>query len=268
MFYWKNTYVKKLGQWRSVENVVSFFYGMEALKMKRPMIGVIPLVDQERDSLWMLPGYMEGIIEAGGIPTMLPLNWDGELLEQIVDRYDGFLLTGGQDLSPKLYGEEPLSLCGECCPRRDEMERKLFAMVFEVDKPLLGICRGIQSINVMLGGTLYQDLPSQLPSEIEHHQTPPYTQPVHEVEIALNTPLYHLLRKRVLPVNSYHHQGIRELSAELRPMACALDGLIEGVYAPGKRYIWAVQWHPELSFQRDDSSKRIFQSFISAAGSK
>ena len=138
----------------------------------------------------------------------------------------------------------------------------------EAGKPLLGICRGIQSINVMLGGTLYQDLPSQLPSEIEHHQTPPYDQPVHEVEIALNTPLYHLLRKRVLSVNSYHHQGIRELSAQLRPMAYAPDGLIEGVYAPGKRYIWAVQWHPELSFRKDDSSKRIFQSFISAAGSK
>lgn len=233
--------------------------------MSRPRIGVIPLVDGERESYWMLPGYLEGVMEAGGLPAMLPLTADRGMLEQMAEEWDGFLLTGGQDVSPALYGQQALPVCGECCRLRDDMEAGLLSLALALDKPVLGICRGIQLINAALGGTLYQDLPTQAPSHVEHCQTPPYDRPVHRVEILEGTPLYALLNKGTLCVNSYHHQAVRALAPGLRPMARSEDGLVEAVYAPGKRYVWAVQWHPEFSFRRDLDSKKLFQSFVEAA---
>lgn len=109
--------------------------------MGKPVIGVVPLVDQERESFWMLPGYMNGIEQAGGIPVMLPLLSDEEDLLQIVNKLDGFLFTGGQDVSPNLYAEKTAPLCGQRCRERDDMEGVLFRLVYEMDKPLLGICR-------------------------------------------------------------------------------------------------------------------------------
>lgn len=233
--------------------------------MNRPRIGVIPLVDRERESYWMLPGYLEGVLEAGGLPAMLPLTADRSMLEQIAGEWDGFLFTGGQDVSPAVYGQQALPVCGECSPLRDDMERGLLSLALERDKPVFGICRGIQLINAALGGTLYQDLPTQAPSDVEHHQSPPYDRPVHQVELVEDTPLYALLNKRVLSVNSYHHQAVRDLAPGLRAMAYSADGLVEAVYAPGKKYLWAVQWHPEFSFRRDSDSKKLFQSFVDAA---
>lgn len=235
--------------------------------MRKPMIGVIPLYDTEKSSYWMLPGYMNGLMEAGGVPVILPLTSDKELLTQLANQYDGFLFTGGQDVAPSLYGEAPLSCCGEACCLRDEMEGILFPLLLQMDKPVLGICRGLQFINVILGGTLFQDLTAQRPSDLEHHQSPPYDTPVHEVEIAENTPLYDLLNKKTLFVNSYHHQAVKKLSPKLQAMAYSADGLVEAAYVPEKKYIWAVQWHPEFSYSSDSSSKRLLESFVSKAKS-
>ena len=233
--------------------------------MQKPIVGVMPLVDRERESLWMLPGYMEGIMQAGGVPVMLPLTGNLDILKRAAEMCSSFLFTGGQDVSPSMYGEESLPTCGETSPARDGMEKEIFALAVEAEKPVLGICRGIQLINVLMGGTLYQDLPTQMPSTVEHHQIPPYDRPVHEVYIERGTPLYSLLERDSLAVNSYHHQGIKKLATGLRTMATAPDGLIEAVYAPGKRYLWAFQWHPEFSFLRDDVSREIFRSFINAS---
>lgn len=232
--------------------------------MNRPMIGVIPLVDLQRDSDWMLPGYLNGLLEAGGLPVMLPLTGDPSVLAQLAGRMDGFLFTGGQDVSPALYGEAPLPLCGECCPERDRMEEILLELAWKADKPLLGICRGIQLLNAALGGSLYQDLPAQLPSDVTHCQAAPYDVPVHTVCLEPDTPLHALLGKPEIEVNSYHHQGIKRLAPALRAMAHAPDGLVEAVYAPAKKYIWAVQWHPEFSYRRDRQSRKIFESFVRA----
>lgn len=232
--------------------------------MDRPMIGVTPLVNMRKNTYWMVPGYMEGLIEAGGMPVMLPLTSDRGMLEQIADKFDGFLFTGGQDISPSIYGEQPLPVCGTCCRARDEMESALLSMALERDKPVFGICRGIQFINAALGGTLYQDLPSQRNSAAEHRQSLPYDEPVHEVKIVENTPLRALLNKSVIAVNSLHHQAVKKLAPGLRAMAYSEDGVIEAVYAPEKSYVWAVQWHPEFSFLEDENSKKLFRSFISA----
>ncbi len=229
----------------------------------KPIIGVMPLWDEDRKSLWMLPGYMEGIEAAGGIPVMLPLTDDEETLSQIINKFDGFLFTGGQDVSPSLYNEEALE-CVESCKERDLMEQKVLEKALELDKPILGICRGIQFINAALGGSLYQDLPTQHPSEVEHHQTPPYDIPIHQVEILEDTPLYKCLGEAAISVNSYHHQAVKEISPKLTAMAISTDGLIEAVYKKESRFLWALQWHPEFSFKTDANSMKIFSAFVRA----
>lgn len=231
--------------------------------MRRPMIGILPLVDIERESYWMLPGYMRGVEEAGGLPVMLPLTSDPAELEQLADSFDGFLFTGGHDVSPSLYGQEPTDLCQAVCEARDDMEKALFPLVFARDKAVLGICRGVQLINAVLGGTLYQDLPALRPSAVPHHQEPPYHLPSHPV--TLTGPLARALEADSIPVNSCHHQGIDALAPELAAMALAEDGLAEAVYAPEKSFVWAVQWHPEFSCAVDENSKKIFRSFVRAA---
>ena len=156
---------------------------------KRPLIGLVPLMDYQKASYWMLPGYMEGIQQAGGVPVMLPLTDDEAALARVAAVCDGFLLTGGQDVAPSVYGAAQTSLCGETCPPRDAMEQKLLALARAQDKPVLGICRGIQFLNAALGGTLWQDLPVEYPSEVNHHQTGAYEAPIHTVRLLPGTPL-------------------------------------------------------------------------------
>lgn len=233
--------------------------------MKKPLVGIVPLVDEERESLWMLPGYMEGLTQAGAIPVMLPLTEDQEDLARLVEELDGVLFSGGHDVDPALYGEGPLPQCGTPCTARDKMEKILVELALEQDKPVLGICRGIQFLNAALGGTLYQDIPTQRPSDLEHHQTPPYDRPVHRVQLKRESPLAKLLGTETLEVNSYHHQGIKTLAPGLEEMARAEDGLIEAVWMPGKRFVWGVQWHPEFSWKTQEASRKILKAFVRAA---
>jgi putative glutamine amidotransferase len=236
--------------------------------MAKPVIGLAPLWDEEKDSLWMLPGYMDGITQAGGLPLMLPLTADTAALGQLAGICAGFLFTGGQDLFPGLYGAAVLPRCGPVCETRDAMEQALFSLaVLEQNKPALGICRGIQLFNVLLGGTLYQDIPSQFPeSPLRHQQKPPCDQPSHQVTIEPGSPLHALLGVDRLAVNSSHHQGIAELSPRLSPMARAEDGLVEAVYMRDRAFVWAVQWHPEMA-PAESGSGKIFRAFVDACGS-
>ena len=238
----------------------------------RPLIGVVPLWDDKLNSLWMLPGYFDGIAEAGGIPVMLPLTDDEAAIEQLVGQCDGFLVTGGHDVDPERYGEAAGPKTVKLCKARDRMEERLIPSIIAADKPLLGICRGIQSLNVALGGTLWQ-----------------YDPVVHEVSIAPNSPLARALwplgdngpseaeadevdsfgrpyhpRAYTLGVNSYHHQAIRTLGQGLEPMATAPDGIVEAVRMSAKRFVWAVQWHPEFSHRADSNQRRILSAFIDA----
>lgn len=228
----------------------------------KPIVGVLPLWDDEKESIWMLPGYFNGIEEAGGMPIMLPLSSDAAIVEQSVKMCDGFLFTGGHDVSPELYGMKAFSSNVICCKKRDEMECALLKCALEKDKSILGICRGIQFLNVYLGGTLYQDLPTEHPGGVEHHQTPPYDVPVHKNRIEKESPLYQLLGKESLAVNSYHHQAIRKLAPGLNVMAESEDGLVEAVYMPSKTFVWALQWHPEFAYKTDEDSRKIFQAFV------
>ena len=233
--------------------------------MKKPLIGVVPLWDTEKNSLWMLPGYFEGLLAAGAVPVMLPLTADAAVLKQAAAVCGGYLFTGGQDVQPGFYGQTAAPECGETCPVRDAMEAELLTLALQADKPVLGICRGIQFLNAALGGTLWQDLPAQCPSDTLHHQAAPYDAPAHTVAVLPGTPLHRLLGVDTLPVNSLHHQAVRELAPALRAMAAAPDGIVEAVCLPAKRFVWAVQWHPEFNFESEPSSRAIFAAFVRAA---
>ncbi len=232
--------------------------------MKQPIVGVIPLWDGDKDSLWMLPGYLDGIMAAGGLPVIFPFTADALELDRLLALCDGLLLTGGHDVSPALYGEEPLEGLVCSCRKRDDMESVALQKAMAADLPILGICRGIQFINAALGGTLYQDLPTQHPSAVTHRQSPPYDRPAHEVRLRRDSPLQRCLKKDVIGVNSYHHQAVKEIASGLEPMAEALDGIVEALFAPNARFLWAVQWHPEYSWRTDTNSMKIFRAFIDA----
>lgn len=230
--------------------------------MRKPIIGLIPLLDGEKGRWWMNPDYMEAVHRAGGLGVMLPLTQKETDLREIAERFDGFLFTGGPDLDPALYGQEMMEQCGAIRPGRDAMEMKLFHMVYELDKPILGICRGLQLINVALGGTLYQDIPAQIPSEIPHKVLEnPLARITHEINVNPEMPFENL--PLTLGVNSRHHQCIQNLAPGLKVRARAADGVIEAVWMPGRRHVRAVQWHPE-NFDNELSSV-IFRDFVEAA---
>ena len=163
------------------------------------------------------------------------------------------------------YGEKPLNDSVICCPERDRMETLLLQEAVRLDKPVLGICRGIQFINAAFGGTLYQDLPLQHPSGVEHHQTAPYDRVAHTVTVCKETPLYDLLQQSRIAVNSYHHQAVHSVAPGLLKMAESPDGIVEALCHPGLKFLWAVQWHPEFSFRTDENSRLIFSAFVRAA---
>jgi len=227
----------------------------------RPLIAVVPLWDEERASYWMLPGYMDAVLAAGGFPLMPPLLTSGADVQASMKLFDGFLLTGGQDVAPGFYGEAVREACGETCPMRDTMEAELVRLAIEADKPLFGICRGIQFLNAALGGTLIQDIPTELASDLVHSQEPPYDVPAHPV--TLSGYLKDLLGTRTLEVNSSHHQGIEKLAPGLTACAQAPDGLIEAVHLPGRKFVLAAQWHPECAPDWP-SSRTLFQTFVDA----
>ena len=230
------------------------------MKYGKPIVGVAPLWDEKKDSLWMLPGYMDGIECAGGIPVMLPLTADESVIKQYAEVFDGFLFSGGHDVSPSLYGEQKLPECGDVCALRDKMEMVLFEKaVSELDKPMFGICRGIQFVNAFHGGTLYQDLPSQ--KGIDHAQKPPYDTAFHNVDVLPDTLLFDIIGESNIAVNSYHHQAVNTLSPKLTAAGISEDGLVEAAYMPDRNFVLAVQWHPELCLE-NETSKKLFGRFV------
>ncbi|MBO6129119.1 MAG: gamma-glutamyl-gamma-aminobutyrate hydrolase family protein [Pseudobutyrivibrio sp.] len=228
----------------------------------RPVIGLIPLFDDEKESYWMLPGYMKAIEKSGGVPIMLPFSQDENELIIAYGLCDGILFTGGHDVSPKIYGQGPTDKCGITCETRDAMEGFLLDLCISDNKPMLGICRGIQFINAYLGGTLYQDLPTEYKSNIEHHMTPPYDNSIHNVDVKDKSKLANIIGAGIHSVNSYHHQAIKELADGLEAMAISEDGLVESIAIKNQKFAIAVQWHPEFSYGSSEDSKKIMKAFV------
>lgn len=231
---------------------------------EKPVIAITPLYDEERESIWMLPGYHDMLLEFDLIPVDMPFGTSRTDMKQLMNSCHGLLLTGGQDVNPSIYKQPRTDRCGDPFAARDNLDRVLLNIAMARDIPVLGICRGIQLINAHLGGTLFQDLPTQHPSTINHHMRPPYDRPQHKVHVLPNTPLANVVGENAWAVNSYHHQAIRKLAPCLAPMAISEDGIIEAVYHPNKAFLWAVQWHPEYSFKSDERQRRMIGSFADA----
>ncbi|QEY34944.1 gamma-glutamyl-gamma-aminobutyrate hydrolase family protein [Caproiciproducens galactitolivorans] len=237
--------------------------------MVKPIIGITPLFDTELQRLWIRPNYLHAVEASGGIPLVLPLTQDEGDIAALAQRCGGFLFSGGPDPHPALYGEETLCFCGAIDNRRDRFEVSLLNQAVQLDKPVFGICRGIQVMNVALGGSLYQDIPAQAAGEpVAHYQHPPYDVPVHNIDIAENNPLYNILQKAKIMVNSMHHQAVKTVAPPLRPAAKSKDGLVECVFLPGRRFFLGVQWHPEYLFDTDSDAKKLFRAFVMAAENK
>jgi gamma-glutamyl-gamma-aminobutyrate hydrolase PuuD len=218
--------------------------------------------------------YILAIQEAGGIPVLLTPAHSGSALRSLFELLDGLVLTGGEDVAPERYGEEVRHPNVECVPERDALEFELLEWALADDLPVLAICRGIQVLNVALGGTLFQDLTADRPGHFVHDQslgeTPrPRTEAHHGVMVRAGSCLADVLGVETVEVNSMHHQGIKGLASALTPVAHAPDGLIEGVEpldAARWSFLLGVQWHPEeLARAGDGPSRRLFERVVAAA---
>ncbi len=211
--------------------------------------------------------YVNAVIKAGGIPILIPPDITDSDLD-LLFRLDGVLFSGGYDINPDLYGGRPHPSIEGVDDSRDQLERHMVLAAAQSGKPFLGICRGIQIINVALGGDLYDDLLEHLPGSLQHENHKLRRDYLaHRVSIETNSQLLNILASNQVQVNSLHHQGIRKLGDGLKVSASAPDGLIEAVELAGHPFGLGVQWHPE-ELQEDPAMCNLFQTFITACERK
>ncbi len=235
------------------------------MKNSRPTIAISAQWDNEKQLTTMRPSYIAALENAGAIPVIIPVTENRTTLDFYIENCDALLLSGGQDIQPHLYGEETLPHCGELVPVRDRIETYLFERAMALDKVLFGICRGFQMVNVACGGTLYQDLRIDYGTSFNHRMAEPFNRESHNVTAVPGTPLAELLGEAPFAVNSVHHQGAKVPGKNLKPMAISEDGIVEAVYMPDRRFVWAVQWHPEWFFEENADSAALIQAFVDAA---
>ncbi len=234
--------------------------------MARACIGITTAHNAEQDYYYCRNTYVGGVRQAGGVPLLLPPLTDREAMLSCAGKIDALLLSGGGDLQPFLFGEEPHWKLEEFDPERDDFEIGMLRLMIDLGKPVLGICRGIQVINVALGGTLYQDLAAQQPQSLQHRQGAARRYPTHSVAVRQSSKLAAIVGMDKLQVNSLHHQSIKEPAPGLQVTAWAEDGVIEGVEAPGQHWLLGVQWHPEAMWEHDQAAASLFSALVHAAG--
>ncbi|HZS33163.1 MAG TPA: gamma-glutamyl-gamma-aminobutyrate hydrolase family protein [Methylomirabilota bacterium] len=244
----------------------------------RPRIGltgsVMPLAVGTRRTFLNEP-YLVAVQEAGGLPIVVTPAHTGSTLAALYELLDGLVLTGGEDVAPARYGDTTVHPTVEVVAERDTLEFTLLEWALRDDLPILAICRGVQLLNVALGGTLYQDLPTERPVPLGHNQMlaeRPRTDPHHPVAVTPGSALADVLGQDRIEVNSLHHQGIKRLAPGLTAVAHAPDDLVEGVEPTdptGRSFLIGVQWHPEeLARAGDVPSRRLFERFVAAAAKR
>lgn len=237
--------------------------------MKKPIIGLTPNHTPATGEISIRPTFLNALNAVDAIPVVLPLYYSTPDLGQLVHALDGFVFTGGPDVHPFYLGEDTHPGCGNVSLTRDRMELALLSLIMQAGKPILGICRGLQLINIGLGGTIYQDLACRPHSgtAVAHNQPFAYDIPCHMVTAEPGTMLSKMAGHSegcTLNVNSMHHQGIKTPAPNLTVSAYARDGLIEAVEKSDYPYLTGVQWHPEYLWQTDETALHIFQSFANA----
>lgn len=231
---------------------------------QRPLIGISTNIDSKRIAVNTV--YVQSVILSGGIPYMIPVTDNVEVLRQIVSRLDGIVFTGGEDIQPHYYGDAPHDKLEEVSPARDTFELMLMKMATDRNIPTLGICRGLQLMNIAFGGTLYQDLPTQHPSTINHRQEESGTIPTHTASIIKGSKLAEITGKGELQVNTFHHQAIKQLAPGFKAVAWSPDSVIEAIEAYPVRSIMGVQFHPEIFTAAGDTTMcKLFKLLINKA---
>ncbi len=242
--------------------------------MTKPLIGITASAIDHRGPAYgevyaLTRQYAEGVVRAGGVPVIVPYNLDEDALRVLFDRIDGLLLSGGGDIDPASYGEPTHPATSNIEADRDRVELVLARWVVEKEKPFLAICRGIQVLNVALGGTLVQDIPSEVPDALEHSFERGIVERdyhAHPVKIAADSRLAQVMQTEIVQTNSWHHQAIKQAASKLKVTAYAPDGVIEAVEVPGRRFAIGVQWHPEWMFEDQPEMLRLFEGLVEASG--
>jgi putative glutamine amidotransferase len=210
---------------------------------------------------------MKAIEQAGGIPLILSYLEEEKAIKKIAQKLDGLYLTGGNDIDPIYFGEEPHPNLGFFHPGRDAFEIKMAQLFLQLNKPILGVCKGSQMLNLAAGGSMYQDTPSQMEGElIQHTQIARHNVPTHEVEIVEGSLLHRIVGEKKIRVNSFHHQSNRDPGEDLMFSGVAQDGVVEAVESKVHPFALGLQWHPETMAVKshDETSQRIFTEFIEA----
>ena len=243
-------------------------------RLENPLIGITPDTRRspagpsanKREPLILLQErYAQAILNVGGIPLLLPILPSPMVIRQLTERLDGILVSGGNfDIHPRLYGEETIETLGEIKEDRTEFELALISSALARDLPVLGICGGAQAINVALGGSLYQDIATQIPRAMEHQQGGLKEVGGHQVKIHNGTRLKQIVGQESLEVNTTHHQAVKRLGTGLIVNATAEDGIIEGIESKNRSFVLGVQWHPEFLIHRDLYQRKIIGAFVSA----
>lgn len=236
----------------------------------KPLIGIS--CGTFYDRAWCPPSfghrqtYVDAILRAGGAPTLIPPVQDEATLRALYERLDGVLLAGGGDIEPTHYGDEPHAQLGTLDRLRDVAELPMARWATAEGKPVLGICRGVQVINVALGGSLWQDIPSQIESDLKHnlsYEREDWTHLAHEMRIAPDSQLHALLGVDSMLINSLHHQSVRQIAPGLRAVAWAPDGVVEALEGTGDSFLLGVQCHPEaLQASADERWQAVFAAFV------
>lgn len=227
-----------------------------------PRVGIT--MSTEQGKLFVNREYCDAIIQAGGIPFLLPYTEEPAIIGEMAASCDGLLLSGGGDIDPTLFGEEPIPGLGEIVPVRDEMEILLIREFMKQNKPILGICRGCQILNIALGGDMYQDLTSQKTPLLQHSQKAPRSHASHTIEIKDGSLLKSIVGKSSTKVNSYHHQAVRVTASSLVASAWTSDGVIEAIEGKNHPFVLGVQWHPESMASSQTDAQKLFRAFVDA----
>ncbi len=237
----------------------------------RPLVGVPCRSDssgiyQGRPINVQNSSYIRAVINAGGVPFLIPLEARDEVLRDLFAQASGILLTGGGDIAPQFLGEASHLALNDVQSARDELEFTLVRWALEESKPMFGICRGIQVMNVAAGGSLYQDIASLCPNADKHDYSFSQGYPLdflaHPVDIETGSRLSVVLKSDHVQVNSSHHQALKEVAATYRTVAHSPDGIIEGIEAPDHPFVIGVQWHPEELVTSQETAQRLFLAFV------